>query len=258
MPPLVTDRDCGECTVCCKVLPADALDFKKTSGTACSHCSVGRGCKIYQARPSVCREFYCGWRYLPLLDAAWRPDQSGILIVFEEDDSTVPPEYDIRPVIKFLVTGPKSSVLELQFIRYLNGLIHRGAPSFLAVPGPPGCFPVKAFLNDLLKEEVARADGRGIALKLSGLYDHLAEGEFHKVTFARDLPQTPTSARARTPERPPAPEQAATPIRPPTPEKAPTPIRPAAPAKPVPSPVNYRIERSTGFAAGSVAQPNTR
>lgn len=215
----VAGRDCGDCTVCCKVLPADALDFKKQSGTPCTHCEEGRGCRIYLARPSVCRDFVCGWRCLPRLDDSWRPDRSGILIVFETDDSCIPPGYEIRPAIKFLVTGHKRSLEALPFIRYVNGVIYNGAPAFLAVPGPPGTFPVKAFLNDVLKEEVERANGLGIAIKLARIYDTLSRGRFDPVVFASDAPY----AAGRT---------------------SPPPQRPAPKA-------NYRVERSVGAQPGA-------
>lgn len=216
----VAGRDCGDCTVCCKALPADALDFKKQSGTPCTHCDEGRGCRIYLARPSVCRDFVCGWRCLPRLDDAWRPDRSGILIMFETDDSGIPPGYEIRPAIKFLVTGQKRALEALPFIRYLNGIIYNGAPAFLAVPGPPGTFPVKAFLNDLLKDEVARSDGLGIAMKVARVYDTLKGGRFDPVVFASDVPYAA--------------------------DRAPPPPRPAPKSK-----ANYRVERAVGAQPGA-------
>ena len=77
---LVANRECGKCTVCCKVLAIDDPALAKSPGTMCPNCKTGSGCRIYDTRPDPCRGFFCGWRYLRELDYKWRPDKSGIMI----------------------------------------------------------------------------------------------------------------------------------------------------------------------------------
>lgn len=250
MPPLVTGRVCGECTVCCKVLPADSLDFKKQSGTSCRHCAEGEGCKIYQARPGACRDFFCGWRYLRLLDESWRPDRNGVLILFETDDSCIPSGYYLRPAIKFLITGDKRSIEELKFIAYINGIVHAGVPAFLSVPGPPGHFPVKAFLNDMLKDAVERSDGPAITEKLLKTYQDLKRGSFEAITlpFASASP-APGNIRPSAVQPPAAPLPVAKP--------QPAPPKAAAPASVIPQTMTFpKVVASTVILPKAAPPPS--
>jgi hypothetical protein len=74
--PLVPDRQCGACTMCCEVLRIEALG--KPELTACPH-QQGH-CAIYETRPEACREFFCGWRALPFVGAHWFPPDSGMMV----------------------------------------------------------------------------------------------------------------------------------------------------------------------------------
>jgi hypothetical protein len=42
-------RQCGDCTMCCKVLPIEELS--KPAHQWCQHAKPGSGCAIYQSRP---------------------------------------------------------------------------------------------------------------------------------------------------------------------------------------------------------------
>jgi hypothetical protein len=76
-----TGRQCGGCTMCCKVLGVDAPpDFSKPPDTACAHCKPGRGCAIYDDRPKPCRNFVCHWLVDSSLDDQWYPAKSHIVI----------------------------------------------------------------------------------------------------------------------------------------------------------------------------------
>jgi hypothetical protein len=75
------DRDaktCGSCSLCCKLLVIDEL--AKPAGAWCAHAAIGKGCRIYEARPGSCRTFQCYWLTQAKLDAAWRPDRAGFLL----------------------------------------------------------------------------------------------------------------------------------------------------------------------------------
>lgn len=85
-------RDCGDCTLCCKVLGIAALD--KPLGKWCPHCAIGRGCKIYEARPGECRTFDCLWLQRETLGPEWRPDRAKFVLCPTPDNSTLVVQVD--------------------------------------------------------------------------------------------------------------------------------------------------------------------
>jgi hypothetical protein len=80
---LVPGRACGDCSLCCKLIRVDAA--AKAAGTWCTHCAPGRGCKIYDARPAECRDFYCAWMASPALGEEWRPSRCKLVLRVESD-----------------------------------------------------------------------------------------------------------------------------------------------------------------------------
>jgi len=64
--------------MCCKVLTIPELE--KPGNQWCSHCDIGKGCKIYAERPQTCAGFFC----LYLSDAAisehWKPSHSRMVM----------------------------------------------------------------------------------------------------------------------------------------------------------------------------------
>lgn len=177
MADLVADRVCGDCTVCCTALPIQSDSFQKTSGVTCRHCVSG--CAIYSDRPQACRDFHCGWRQLPMLDDAWRPDRSGVMVVVDND--YIPARYTERPGIKLIVLGDRRTSLGMPVLGYIAGLIAGDVPTFIATPGPPGHFFAKALLNDRLKAAVIRRDGGDILRTLQAVLDVLEAGAFERV-----------------------------------------------------------------------------
>ncbi|TCP34220.1 YkgJ family cysteine cluster protein [Sphingomonas sp. BK235] len=77
--PVLRDRDCGDCTVCCTTLKVDAPGLRKPAGVPCVHLGAG-GCGIHAERPGICRAWFCAWRRLAELPEAARPDRSGLLV----------------------------------------------------------------------------------------------------------------------------------------------------------------------------------
>jgi hypothetical protein len=77
------ERQCGDCTLCCKVMAIEAL--AKPVGAWCPHCRPGRGCAVYAERPDECRSFSCLWRASDLLDERWRPSRSKLVLTTSED-----------------------------------------------------------------------------------------------------------------------------------------------------------------------------
>jgi len=74
----IPGRNCGGCTLCCKLLTVPAID--KPGGQWCQHCAPGKGCNIYRDRPEVCRTWNCGWQIWRWLGEEWYPLQSKMLI----------------------------------------------------------------------------------------------------------------------------------------------------------------------------------
>jgi hypothetical protein len=80
-------RECGSCTLCCKVLAVSALE--KPAGTWCRHCRPGKGCGIYEERPQECRTFRCLWLADPNFPEEFKPERSKIVFVLEANASRV-------------------------------------------------------------------------------------------------------------------------------------------------------------------------
>ena len=72
---------CGSCTLCCKLFRIAELE--KEPGEWCRHCIPGSGCAIHDARPQVCRNFFCLWFYQPGLGPEWKPDKAKFILRLE-------------------------------------------------------------------------------------------------------------------------------------------------------------------------------
>jgi hypothetical protein len=74
------DRQCGDCQLCCKLLPVRSLD--KGSGERCRHQQHHKGCKVYAQLFRIapeCRLWNCRW----LVDEAGatkRPDRAHFVV----------------------------------------------------------------------------------------------------------------------------------------------------------------------------------
>lgn len=77
--PVLPDRACGACTVCCTTLKVDSPDFKKPAETPCAMLGA-QGCSIHAVRPEICRTWFCAWRRVADLPEEARPDRSGLLV----------------------------------------------------------------------------------------------------------------------------------------------------------------------------------
>jgi hypothetical protein len=136
MPPLVPDRSCGECTVCCEALIIDAPQLKKLPGVLCPHCVREQGCAIYEQRPPGCRDWHCLWRQAATLDESWRPDKSGILVM--ENLDGIPIGYGQRGMVFELLDGDAARAAWPPLIDEVIRFIGARVPIYLSLPGPPG------------------------------------------------------------------------------------------------------------------------
>jgi Fe-S-cluster containining protein len=74
-------RSCGTCMLCCKVYTIDVLN--KPAGRWCAHAELGRGCKIYEDRPDICRAFYCMWIVDRTLGPEWKPEKAHFVVMLD-------------------------------------------------------------------------------------------------------------------------------------------------------------------------------
>jgi hypothetical protein len=79
----VPGRECGDCTLCCKVMAIEYIS--KPASSWCPHCKPGRGCRIYPDRPDECRTFNCLWLINDRLDERWRPSKSKLVLTTSDD-----------------------------------------------------------------------------------------------------------------------------------------------------------------------------
>ena len=81
-PRVVAGRECGSCTLCCKVAAVEEVN--KPNGIWCPHCVAGKRCTIYQRRPPSCRSFYCQWMLEKGLGPEWKPERAKFALVKTE------------------------------------------------------------------------------------------------------------------------------------------------------------------------------
>jgi hypothetical protein len=78
---MASERVCGECSLCCKIIAVDVL--QKPAGVWCGHCLKTSGCSIYGRRPDECRQFNCGWLVNPEFGDEWYPRRSKMVLTFD-------------------------------------------------------------------------------------------------------------------------------------------------------------------------------
>ena len=163
---VVSGRECGSCTVCCKALKINAPELRKLAGALCEHCTETVGCRIYETRPAVCKGWHCGWRRMPYLNDDWRPDRCGVLIDIVGGEGQGIPDDFPQVGLKFDVVDSPRVLTWDPLIRFIASEIERGRPVFLGIPGAVGYERRKVFLNHMMAHAVASRDR---ALMINGL-----------------------------------------------------------------------------------------
>lgn len=179
---VVSGRECGACTVCCRILPVATKELKKTANVLCQHCDEGRGCRIYDARPNVCRGFYCEWLLNPQIPATWRPDKSGIFIerIAREHIEEIPKTYAGDYAVSVMLLLPKA-IERPAVIETIADYVLRRVAIFLTIPGPPGHLPAQIFLNEFLEDVAAKRDSAEMMVILRQALAALSRQEFERV-----------------------------------------------------------------------------
>jgi hypothetical protein len=82
-------RQCGGCTLCCKLVPVPSID--KGAGVRCRHQRSGKGCAVY-ARPNMpldCQLWSCRWLTEDDTADLSRPDRAHYVIDIMPDFVTM-------------------------------------------------------------------------------------------------------------------------------------------------------------------------
>lgn len=80
-------KQCGTCSLCCKLFDVEWLDRPKPAGQWCHHCKPGRGCAIWQNLPQKCGDYHCVWRLDPALGPEWKPDRARFILTHAHQDA---------------------------------------------------------------------------------------------------------------------------------------------------------------------------
>src|SRR3954471_19848386 len=82
-------RQCGDCQLCCKLLPVPPL--RKRAGEKCKHQKFGKGCTVYHTRamPPECGLWNCRWLVGDDTADMPRPDRAHYVIDIMPDFITV-------------------------------------------------------------------------------------------------------------------------------------------------------------------------
>ena len=86
--PMIVKKECGTCTKCCEGwLSADIKGHKMYPGKPCFFIEIGKGCTIYNDRPKdPCKDFICGWIQIEDMPEEFRPEVSGVIMDFKENN----------------------------------------------------------------------------------------------------------------------------------------------------------------------------
>ena len=93
--------DCGECTLCCKLL--DVFWMDAPPNVDCKHCILKGGCKIQETKPKECLDFECAYYQAPNAPIELRPDNCKVIFEKITDElfiGTLDAGYEITETAK--------------------------------------------------------------------------------------------------------------------------------------------------------------
>ncbi|MEZ5743057.1 MAG: hypothetical protein R3D89_04835 [Sphingomonadaceae bacterium] len=83
--PDAESRECGSCSMCCKLLAIAELE--KPGDVWCEHVIKRKGCAIYEQRPAPCAKFACGYLTWPVAGEHWLPSACKMVMAFRNEAS---------------------------------------------------------------------------------------------------------------------------------------------------------------------------
>lgn len=160
---ILAARTCGKCTACCRFLPIAEPTLSKPMGVLCQHCKPGQGCTVYDLRPGACRGWNCGWRKLPNLGPAWRPDKSGIMLRMDGD-----PFVD---GVTISLIGGAPALRNKQLDLLVSAWIEAGIKVYLQCVGPQGFLPSLTLVNPVVEDAVHAGNPALVGQALRDIFD---------------------------------------------------------------------------------------
>lgn len=139
-----TPRQCGDCSLCCKLL--DIPELNKPKDVWCPNFRAGAGCGIYADRPASCRDFACRWLADTAIGPEWKPNhckmmldaKPGIFMVHVDPSAAAP--WRAEPYLSTLRTwaarGLASGTLVLVLKRRHAIAIHPDGEEDLGILAP--------------------------------------------------------------------------------------------------------------------------
>ena len=152
----VPNRECGDCTACCRTVAIEKPGIVKLPYVKCDNLMDCGKCQIYDKRPKVCAEFYCAWRYLPIMSEEWQPNKIGALVDILKDD--FPYDFPSKTGLRITVIDKQLALSKLEFARFIAGQIAIGVPIVICYSEKPGRPESTAFLNYALMKAVENRD----------------------------------------------------------------------------------------------------
>jgi hypothetical protein len=172
---MVPGRECGSCKICCTIPAIDKPEIQKKAGAACRNC-IPEGCAIYEARPDVCQEYFCGWRRLDMIDPDWRPDLCGVLV---ELDLDVPPTSSANfGLVLILVGNPLRTVREPRFVDFVARCVAGNMMVSLGLMGPVGHQSAQTRLNNNAMFEASHRSRADVKAQLEKVLKRLQAHTF--------------------------------------------------------------------------------
>lgn len=147
----LSGRECDGCTACCSFPPIHTAGLQKPANTLCLHCAEGQGCTVYEARPAICRGFFCGWFFLEDLGPEWHPSRSGVVIRSESFDNDT---------VTLLILELSAFLVSEDFAGTVGAWVEQDIGVEFERLGPPGHLPAKMRMNELLADAVVARDLR--------------------------------------------------------------------------------------------------
>jgi hypothetical protein len=123
-------RQCGDCSLCCKVMAVPELN--KPKDTWCEKCTKTKGCSTYETRPQICRDFACMWLQEEWIPEALKPNRCHVVFSGARDgkgivahvDKLYPDAYKSPAVSMFIKQLAKQTAV---YVAHGYKLIPEGA-----------------------------------------------------------------------------------------------------------------------------------
>lgn len=120
-------RKCGECQLCCKLLPVADFKLVKDAGKKCKHQKYHVGCKVYNTSqmPASCSTWNCRWLVNDDTHDLPRPDRAGYVIDMMPDfvgvrDNNTGAQFDMQVLQVWIDTDRLDAVEAESFRTYLD------------------------------------------------------------------------------------------------------------------------------------------